>query len=370
MRVRGRQRDSNLELLRIIAMLLIVMHHFSAHGMWDGAGSHQRIVLDFFRAGGKVGVDVFVLITGYFLSQKGARSRAFINLWLSVFFWYVALIIVFRVAAPDVLFPELYGIALRPISSGVYWFATSYFGLLLISPLLNVLLSRGSHVRSLLCAGSFVVLSVVPTITGFAFLSENIPLFCFLYLMGGHLALDCRDDRDGLLPADPLALLRRRYPTTLLIVALMLLMGFSPSVLRLVKKVNWLGVDEFLFHQQYSVPVVICSLLLVDRFRALRIRSKAINTVASTTFGIYLIHEHPAVRIWLWPQLSPFLGYGAAGLLLRGLAASACVFLACSVMELPRVLLIHPAALSAAEKLLRRPAAFLDGVLAKLGPDA
>lgn len=70
-----RIRQSNFELLRIIAMLLIVLHHSMIHGTLTTPG---KVVLDtgnpftfgiynFLAFGGKVGVYIFVLITGYFM---------------------------------------------------------------------------------------------------------------------------------------------------------------------------------------------------------------------------------------------------------------------------------------------------------------
>lgn len=64
-----KKRNSNIELLRIIAMFLIVMHHYSIHGFDTSALQEMpdRLVVDWFMAGGKVGVVIFVLISAYFM---------------------------------------------------------------------------------------------------------------------------------------------------------------------------------------------------------------------------------------------------------------------------------------------------------------
>ena len=65
------KRDSNFELLRIICMVLIVIHHFSVHGGYftetQGTLPFNATLIDLFAMGGRLGVNIFVLISGYFL---------------------------------------------------------------------------------------------------------------------------------------------------------------------------------------------------------------------------------------------------------------------------------------------------------------
>ena len=64
------QRNSNLEILRIIAMLFIIAHHFSVHGFGDvnfAISNANNYVIYFFGILGKIGVDVFIIISAYFM---------------------------------------------------------------------------------------------------------------------------------------------------------------------------------------------------------------------------------------------------------------------------------------------------------------
>lgn len=36
-----KKRSSNVELLRIVAMLMIIIHHFSVHGPWPSGGGYR-----------------------------------------------------------------------------------------------------------------------------------------------------------------------------------------------------------------------------------------------------------------------------------------------------------------------------------------
>ena len=78
-------RNSNLEILRIICMILIVAHHYVVHGgfIFGYDVTVNRIFLEFLSFGGKLGVNCYVLITGYFLSGiKGKRWKSTLKLWI------------------------------------------------------------------------------------------------------------------------------------------------------------------------------------------------------------------------------------------------------------------------------------------------
>ena len=65
------KRRTNLELLRIVAMIMIVFHHLACHSSFllDGL-SIGRLWINLISIGGKIGVSLFVLITGYFMIEK------------------------------------------------------------------------------------------------------------------------------------------------------------------------------------------------------------------------------------------------------------------------------------------------------------
>ena len=65
-----KERNSSFELLRIIAMIMIIFHHLEVYGGFKFDPSNvtiPRLWCDFIVKGGKIGVNIFVLISGYFL---------------------------------------------------------------------------------------------------------------------------------------------------------------------------------------------------------------------------------------------------------------------------------------------------------------
>lgn len=70
--IKKKNRDSNIELLRIIAMCLIIFHHMALNtGIVDGYTINGNMIFGIIGGiGGKIGVVIFLLITGYFSINK------------------------------------------------------------------------------------------------------------------------------------------------------------------------------------------------------------------------------------------------------------------------------------------------------------
>ena len=81
-----KDRDSNFELLRILAMFLIVLSHLSQHGLWfapDTAPSFNFLLSRFSL--GWLGNLLFMLISGYFMSHVQFSWKKLFRLWFQVF---------------------------------------------------------------------------------------------------------------------------------------------------------------------------------------------------------------------------------------------------------------------------------------------
>lgn len=85
-----KERQSNLELLRIFSMILIVMHHYAIHGGFDVIDmqfNFNKEVIRFFTFGGKLGVNLFIMISGYFLIKSKFKKKNLLRLWITTTFF-------------------------------------------------------------------------------------------------------------------------------------------------------------------------------------------------------------------------------------------------------------------------------------------
>ena len=135
---RQTDRQSNIELLRIIAMIMIAFHHFACHGNfdWQSVGATiPHLWYNFIVMGGKIGVDIFILISGYFLINSNGsvfNFKRILKFWGQVFFYSIGIYIVFcAVGVSDFGIKSLIK-SLFPITFSSWWFASTYFVLYII----------------------------------------------------------------------------------------------------------------------------------------------------------------------------------------------------------------------------------------------
>ena len=90
------ERKSNFELLRIIAMFMIIFHHISVHSNFNNLTTTNLLYLKFIQIGGKIGVNIFVLISGYFLiNTERIKINKIFKLWGQMLFYSLLIYIVF-----------------------------------------------------------------------------------------------------------------------------------------------------------------------------------------------------------------------------------------------------------------------------------
>ena len=79
------KRNSNIEMLRIVCMLFIVMHHCVYHGNIYSDGN--LIVGSLFLPIGKIVFCAFIAITAWYTIDGDFNGRKFLSLWLEVLFY-------------------------------------------------------------------------------------------------------------------------------------------------------------------------------------------------------------------------------------------------------------------------------------------
>lgn len=134
-------RNSNIELLRVVAMFLIVLHHYCVNsGLTDLMNPHNltgnMILIQFLSFGGKVGVNIFFLIFGYFMIQSQMKWRKIAQLIfqifsINVFVWLFLSALGYRYGWRDYveMIPLLFSI---PTS-----FISSYVVIYMLTPVIN-----------------------------------------------------------------------------------------------------------------------------------------------------------------------------------------------------------------------------------------
>lgn len=289
------QRQSSFELLRIIVMLIIVAYHFSVHGKFEfptNVININRIWILFMSLGGKLGVNIFVMISGYFLVEKSElKMEKIFRLYIQIFTYSVVLYAFFVFTGMESFGLKSLCRSLFPIIFSQWWFASTYVFLYLISQFINKFLiniDKRDYLKMLVLLT--VCWSIIPTFSTSNFQCNNLLWFVYLYALAGYLRLYADI---GKLSG------KACFMLTIVIALLTFFLGIFLVLLGI--KFPFLGERATYFWGQQSMPILLTSVLLFLGFKKLNLGySRIVNTIAATTFGIYLLHDHPYVRTFLW----------------------------------------------------------------------
>ena len=128
------RRQSGIELLRIIAMYLIVTHHMVNHNSFDflgQPGSFRQVVLSLFQfVPGKIGIALFFIASAWFLSTGTANLKnACRKIWVlecEILFWSIAGLVFQLLINPEVVHFQQVIMAFFPTITQLWWYTTCY----------------------------------------------------------------------------------------------------------------------------------------------------------------------------------------------------------------------------------------------------
>ena len=137
------KRQTNIELLRIVAMLMIITLHFLGHGDVMGSFGEPSVahaICEIIKGICMVAVNCFILISGYFLINAEFKWSKVVKLLLQIWFYSVILFVILAATGCiDVGFKDFI-FALFPVSTNADDFSTAYLLLYVLSPFLNKLI--------------------------------------------------------------------------------------------------------------------------------------------------------------------------------------------------------------------------------------
>lgn len=187
------ERNSNIELFRVVVMLGIVAHHFVVNSgvqemLTCNYSDWRSMFLWLFGAWGKVGINCFVLITGYFMCFSQISLRKFLKLVFEIEFYRIMIYLLFILVGKEELsFSRVYEV-LMPIMSFEKDFISCYLVFYLFIPFLNIIIKAMNKKQHLSLIGLsllfFTIFDQFPNIT----IPMGYPVwFMVIYLIGAYL---------------------------------------------------------------------------------------------------------------------------------------------------------------------------------------
>ena len=296
------KRESNFELLRIIAILLIIAHHFCVHSRMSLQNPYTfnpNYFITTIFATGCIANNIFILITGYFMVNKKINYKKIISLVLDMEFYSIIIYLVLSITG---LIKNISPI--KSILTIFYgnWFCIYYIILYLFIPYLNHLLNTlPKEALKKLIITILVLVCIVPTfIDVWSFSVHDV--FILSYLIGGYIKLYPNKNMTQKKIKSILF-----YTISLLIICILSLymIGIHFKVLPFIND----------FPRRYicsnsSIFVIIIAVCIFSLFKNKKIKyNKYVNTASTTVLGIYLIHDNYLVRNIIWNKIAPISLY-------------------------------------------------------------
>ena len=275
-------RDSNMELLRIIAMILVMVVHANFRalpvpGLSQVASNPTSALLQFLTEGlSIIAVNVFVLLSGWY----GIRPKVnrFAELLFQILFFTIIAVGIAYIFAPKELQPDFWK-RFFMLGDGQYWFVKTYIGLYIFSPVLNAFVERATKRQF---ATFLIIFFAFQFIFGWCWEATtwfkagySLTSFMGLYLLARYIHL---------YPSRCWQLSKWVDMAIYLAIALVL------TVLMFwLKKMGQLGGIWYF----YNCPLVIISAVhFMLFFSKISFKSKTVNWIAVSAFAIYLTHSN------------------------------------------------------------------------------
>ena len=312
----GILRSSNFELLRIFSILCVVLHHLLIDELYQ-CGYHSPsdgsdFIPLFINGLAIIGVNLFILISGWFGIKSPLRSIFRIILDY-VILRGIPFLILWITQPQEFTFTD-FVYTIRPSNS---LFVANYIILAVVSPILEVSMRGAKTGRLVLFVTALAFCNLY-----FGYYKQfsintdgyNAINFIFLYYIGRLLCLS----------KDTKALRIMSWSA----IPLWIVIAVTEALIfQALAKVG--GPSQNVRMWYYNSPFVLLSAIFVfSLFANLKIQSKLINTIASATFGVYILHGTLLVKQIREPITIYLFGkFGYIGVLIQMFALAAVCYI-------------------------------------------
>lgn len=265
------ERNSGVELLRIVSMIMIIVSHIFSHQLNFSYNSHTPLFSLFIHTlfHSSIAVNCFMLISGYYgMHFKIEKS---INLWLKAVLCGVFAFTVYLFYSSGESVLGYLG-KFFPITRSGWWFFTAYMMVYLLSSFINAgieHINKKQFKWMILCCVLFT--SFVGVWGGYERGGGGFMLLFTAYILGRYLYLyDVSISRPVL------------YFFSLFLFLFMIIIALTYNGFDMI-------CDRLLSHQ--SLFCLILSVLLFYTFKKMKWHSILINKLATSALVVYFLHE-------------------------------------------------------------------------------
>ena len=276
-----RARQTNIELLRVLAIFFIIFGHIKELFFEEIIASGIETQLNRLSLIGVCAVNVFILITGYFLIERtDIKFTRFFKILAETMFYSFAITLIFYVTGGCDIKDLLLSLDPLAPTKFSYWFVKCYLALVLLAPFISRLvlsLSKRQY-KGLLLAMMLINCTFCPLFPFGNILSSGWSVWWFIcvFLIGGYIKLHYECDKSH----------RINWALALLV---------SVSAYIVCSNISFIdGGYNSLLTTAMAVSV-FCLARTIDIEKG-----GIVNFMAPNVFAAYLIQEQPLLKNFIY----------------------------------------------------------------------
>ena len=335
--MKNTSRNLGIDILRIVSMIGVVFLHILGHGgLLDSQLSPAKFSMVWFlELLAYPAVNCFILISGY-VGYKGERIfpkiKNMLYLMFTVVFYSVLLFFIFKIFMPDAFGLKELAKSFMPTILNRYWFFSAYFGLFLLSPLLNLLVYKSNFKHIFVFLTVFSLFIIISTVNDTFLLLEGYSViwFAFMYLIG--------------------AAFKRYNINKLFSKKWWLIIAVTAFAVTYLSKITLHFIDiPFLKSKSdilvtyISPTLVIMALGIFNWFSKIKCSpslTPIISFFSSSAFSVYLIHDNIYVREYLISKIHNVIGgFNFVLLTLSIICIVGVIFFVCILIDKIRIVI-------------------------------
>lgn len=329
----AKKRDSNLELFRIITMLLIVAHHFVVNSgliddgvIYNSPFSVNSIFLLIFGAWGKTGINCFLLITGYFMCKSHITINKYLKLLFEIYFYKIVFSCIFWLTQYETFSVKSLLLTLLPFKNIEHNFTGCFLLFYLFIPFINILiknLSEKQHISLIIVL--FLTYTVIGTVKRVTF--NYITWFSVVYIISAYIRLY------------PKKFFNSSKIIWFMLASIFLSVASVIGCIWISNKTNRNIAYYFVTDSNSFLPL-ITSVTAFLFFKNLKIKYNGlINAMGASTFGVLLIHaNNETMRKWLWTDLLKSTEHFSSDFMpLYAFICVIAIFIVCCIIDQLRI---------------------------------
>lgn len=310
--VEGKQRQSGIELLKILAMIMIVISHITitlgvenAHYALNYVYKYQNVsrniqslMLAWFRTFGAQGNLIFFVCSAWFLVEsRKVNYKKNIRMLADVWVINISILIIFELGGWYEIFSQDVKGSIFPTIYATNWYITCYILFYLIHLMLNRIINS-------LTQKEFLTTNIISLFLYFGigyihdgvFFVSNLILFIVVYFEIAYLKIYMKD-----------FCVSKSKNVIMLIVGI----GGTPIMILLT---NFIGLHSSHFQDMLtywgrntSPFLLITAIAMFNLFKSQKFANNVVNNIASLSLLIYIIHENLLLRTYVRPQIWIFI---------------------------------------------------------------